>query len=239
MRKMMLWMLMLAMMLVLIGCQNNIDPEIMALQSQYDDYRTNGFGEFDQYVQYVNDFSLITMHAGVYINVESRTAGTATLHTRAYGIIIDQDDDYYYAVTDKRIVEVSAFRRNIIVENVFDVLNVGEVAATNEEARIILIRFQKTADALQVAVEASAMPLPNEPVILLSRLHDIRSQMTFGVLTYTETSFSFTTNVTLDEGIIGGGLFDVNHRLIGLVLSDDGTTIVTHDVLYDLLQDIL
>ena len=193
----------------------------------------------EQFIDFVNIFSLETIHTGVYVTVENRRIGMSTVVTEAYGILIHKDLYYYYVVTDINVLGELQLRRTISIMDAYEDTYMGEIAARNDEAGIVLIRFPKVYDTLEIAKSAVATPLPGEPVILLSQLNDIRSQITFGKLSYQESTFDFETDISLNSTIIGGGVFDVNHQLVGLIVTSDGTSIVMYDVVYDLVNEVL
>lgn len=237
MRKLMIVIMLMLFISVLSSCKEEVDEQLVALQTQYDSYRINGFGDMDQFIDFMNIFSLETMRSNVYITVETRINLLTTVTEQRYGIIIHQDLSYYYAITDMTIF--GAGKNDISLQDVYNVMHIGEVASVDATNGIALIRFPKTIDKLEVSKAADAIPFQDEPVILISQLNGIRSHMTLGQFNHSETGYDFVTDVLLDASIIGGGIYDVNHRLVAIDLTGTGKNLVMYDVLFDLINSVL
>ncbi len=216
---------------LLVGCQRDIDPEMLALQTQYDDYRRNEFTNEKQFFDYMNTFAYGTSHAGVHISVEYRQFGQIVSTYESFGIIIDEDETSYTAVTSSYVLSSTAFRVTIFVEDIFGVIGLGQVVAIDEALGIATIRFSKPTKSLFVASLATVMPFTDEQVVMLSNLNTIRYQTTLGRFQHLDSGYGFLTNIALDYGALGGGIFDVNQNLLGILVSiDDGRLVTYKDI---------
>lgn len=236
MKKALVITLMFMMGFMLSGCLKSADPEVLALQSQYDDYRSNEFSQYDQFITYINTLSLETAHAAIHVSVTYRQTGNPSYSNESVGMIIDEDQQNYYAVTDMKIFDESVAVSQIVVNDVYKQMSIGREIITNEGLGISLISFSKPMHELFVLSPALAIPFDNEPVMLLSYLQGIRNQLTLGKFVYHETNYQFLSNIAFDDGVLGGGLFDVNHHLVGLIVSIDGTDIVLYEDIWSLLD---
>ena len=217
--------------IITYGCQREVDPELVALQTQYDNYRSNEFSEFDQFASYMTNFTYETSHAGVMISVDYQQLGHITETYEAFGIIIDEDESSYYAITDQYVLNGTAFLFNIFIEDVYGTTSLGHVSSVDETLGVAIIRFSKPIKPLFVANLATMLPFDDESVVLLSRLNDIKFQTTFGRFQHNNTEYYFSTNISLNQGALGGGVFDVNQHLVGIiVLVDEGKLVTFSDI---------
>ncbi len=223
-------------MFLLVGCMEELPPETLALQQQYDDYRTNEFSDFDHFVTYMNTFSLETSHAGVYIEASYSVNPLTRVSHESMGVIIHEDQNYYYAVTDSHLFDDGERNYRITVTDTYNHVIIGQRIAIDKILEIALIKFTKPAKALYVLEAAHALPINQEPVLLLSSLGQIRQHVSLGNLIYDGNVLGVTVDLPLDDGIVGGAVFDVNLRLVGMIVSEDGLKMATYSDIWTLLE---
>ncbi len=227
MKKTILVFFFLGLILTISGCMDERPPEVIQLQDQYDSFRSNEFSDFDRFALYINEFSLETSHAAVWLNASYLSAPATTTTFSTMGIIVDEDAQYYYAVTAMDLFSAGNRTYHIEVYDVFGNASMGEKVTTNEIQEIALIKFRKYAKTLYSVSLATALPFHDEPVLLISHLNEIRHQMALGSFIFEDDVLGVDVNVSDLNGIIGGGIFNVNHQLVGIVTSEDGMRIAT------------
>ncbi len=215
----------------LVGCIQSDDPELIAIQSQYDAYRMSEFSDYQQFADYMNTFSLETAHAAVYAEVQYRffnLPGTTPIQIeQAVGFIVNEDDGYYQVLTESRIFNQSG-AQSIVVHDIFDKEHRAMMIYNDEATGLALISFVKS-DDLGVVDLAENIPLNQEPIVVLSYLNGIRNQVTLGYFMHEEISYNISINQAVEEGLYGGGVFDVNHRLVGMISSVNDKSLIMYE----------
>lgn len=238
MRKSLTFIIAILLVFSLASCRKELDPDIVALQTQYDNYRAKSFYNYEQFAEFINLFSLETIQSGVYISTEYLLSSDTTSMSESYGIIVHQDLVSYYAVTTLDIPEEPFSRRIITVRDNFGVLTNGIFYLADETLGLVLIQIPKTQKELEVVKFSDAIPLQDEPIVLVSDLDNIRNQILLGHFEHHDDEYRFMSEQLLDEGAIGGGVFDINQNFIGLIVSHDNH-IVLYNEIWSLIESIL
>jgi S1-C subfamily serine protease len=141
------------------------------------------------------------------------------------GVIIHEDNDYYYAITNEHIID-----GNNNVVNSYEVITYDEISSAieirnaSEELDLALIRFEKANRSIinPLSIVDNDV-LVNDLVVSIGNPLGNIALITYGtIISITElnelelTHEVYEHNASLDSGSSGGALVDINGNLIGI-----------------------
>lgn len=197
------------------------------------------------YAKYSIDFPSLTniiskdlMKANIRVECEyynNTFMGTTTSGTIGSGVIISEDDNYYYCLTNNHVVyKPSNFRyAKYRIEDCFENEYDGKVLYNDNTYDLAIIRFEKSDEELLVANLANSKHLPNknEYVIAIGNPLGQYNCITYGKVISSIADFNpdeetkeqsyvefdvIKHSTYIDSGSSGGPLFDTDLNLIGI-----------------------
>ena len=169
----------------------------------------------------------------VEINIEGQTTGygffggTYTTQAAGSGVIISKDG---YIITNNHVVEGAT---SITVKTSDGTEYVATLVGTDSKSDIGVIKVE--ADNLTPATigDSSTISVGDTAVVIGNPLGTLGGTVTNGIISATDREISINnetmnliqTNAAINSGNSGGGMFDANGNLIGIVnAKDSGTT---------------
>ena len=169
----------------------------------------------------------------VEINIEGQTTGygffggTYTTQAAGSGVIISKDG---YIITNNHVVEGAT---SITVKTSDGTEYAATLVGTDSKSDIGVIKVE--ADNLTPATigESSTISVGDTAVVIGNPLGTLGGTVTNGIISATDREISINnetmnliqTNAAINSGNSGGGMFDANGNLIGIVnAKDSGTT---------------
>jgi S1-C subfamily serine protease len=182
-------------------------------------------------MDYVNQLSLETMQGVVLVKKNVNIGGNSSSGS---GVIIYEDLSFYYVLTNHHVVyfekthplsrasyEIIDFQGQVFQATLVD---------SNPNYDLAILKIIKTSKVLEVAKAATTNPVEAEHVSVLGYPGFQKNAITLGKISgYSRVEIeNQTSNVSIDFDVIvtnapvksgssGSPLFDINHRLIGIV----------------------
>lgn len=141
------------------------------------------------------------------------------------GVVIHEDNNYYYAITNEHIIDGNDHVINSYEVMTYDQISSSfEIISQSEELDLALIKFTKSNRQIiePLSIKEENINI-NELVVSIGNPQGNIAIVTYGsILSITElkelelTHDVYEHNATLENGSSGGALVDVNGNLIGI-----------------------
>ena len=165
----------------------------------------------------------------VLSNVKVTSYSSSTNELVGSGVIINEDNSYYYCLTNHHVVYTNSLNQNISITDPY--LNVATAIILCKDVNydLALLKFPKQ-DKLKVATIADYEIFKNELVFAIGQPNGLANTITFGYLygkkenipdqsTIELSNITFDiyySNAKIEPGSSGGALFDSNLNLVGV-----------------------
>jgi S1-C subfamily serine protease len=225
MKKIFIYILTIILSISLMGCQSKSYDD---LYEDYDGYLVEQQDIYQSKIALIETLSNDTIKAVVSIESNFILEGIQNLGS---GAVIDQDDDYYYVLTNSHVVTYEdGYANQYVVHNYLNDELTAELLFASADYDLALLRISKLYDLSVFTIDYEAMTNGNE-LIVMGYPNSQNHAITMGYFSeyapvIVDDENSLVNKVTFDvlissvpvkSGSSGSAIFNEDFNLVGLI----------------------
>ena len=243
MRKIITTLLIFALSFLLISCVPQ-DEQTKLLQKQYDDYILHDIRDDAHFDALINGVSNEVIPGVVVIKMTGKDVFNRVISTSVgTGFIYATYEASVKIITSAKVIEQKQTNLNYAIEFI-DYANqsyTGQIKHVDENMGVAILEFSVhvSSTKLKKLTLATDSPRVNEPLLMISNYQGSRNSLLMGLLlNKDDESFSYETSIPYDAHSIGGTLMNMQHQVIGLLISyeDQEAYVINLDMLKQFLS---
>lgn len=224
MRKIMRICLIMILSVLLISCVPQ-DEETRLLQKQYDDYMVHDIANDLYFDAFINGVSNEIIPGVVVIKMTGKDVFNRVIETSiGTGFIFQTYESHVKVLTAATLVEQKQSSLSYTIEFI-DFANqsyTGQIKHVDASLGLATLEFNvHVASAKLKKLNFSSFePRIHEPLLMISNYQGSRNSLLMGLLLgKDDTLNTYQTSIPMDQHCIGGTLMNMQHQVIGLVIS--------------------
>ncbi len=188
------------------------------LADQFDLYLGRDISTSDKFVSFINAVELEHTSENVKVTVVTQSQSSQ----QQSGVIVAKEGRMMYVVTSDQYLDQTK-RQTYQIHDFKDDHYTGSLIASDQSYHIILLAFDYDFNTdLTVAEQAEYLPFTGEIVATISAKEDIINYLELGKFTgVLEDSNLYKVELNISEHSLGGSVYDINLKLIGIMTKVD------------------